>query len=288
MSLAARVLAGAGLIPKIKSYAIKAANPTGYAIFLQEPGAGFSFQRHPTSKVELVHILSPRGASRVFKMPYERWRATVDDQRMRKWLAGGIDEELERFTVRPQPGDVFTVETTNDVHTVLGCFLEEFASNSGDMVERLYDQNDGRITPPHLTSNYMHRMLAELPDVTPLRFWHLSPDGWWHEPIHAQETSGITAWQAPCGPLLARWLRFAASARTVVSPKPGNVLFARITKGAAQVTLHHEGHSDRFELASGRCLVLFPNQEAELLDDGSGCLGISVHEAPIVTALASD
>ena len=285
VSLAARALEEVRLVPKIKSYAIKAANPTGYAIFLQEPGGGFSFQRHPTSKVELVHILSPRGASRVFQMPYDRWVATVDDRRMARWLAGDSDEELDRFTVTPEPGDVFTVETTNDVHTVLGCFLEEFASNSGDMVERLYDQNIGRVTAPHLTRTYMHEMLAQLPDVTPRRFWRLTPDGWVSEPMHPQETDGVSLWQAGCGPLTARWLRFAEGARTTIAPGQGNVLLAHVMHGAARGGLIRCERDERVELARGACLVLFPGQAAELEACGPARVGISVHEAPIVTAL---
>ena len=34
-----------GLLPKYKSYAIKASSPLGYSVFFQEPGQGFSFQR---------------------------------------------------------------------------------------------------------------------------------------------------------------------------------------------------------------------------------------------------
>ena len=35
-----------GLLPKYKSYAIKASSPLGYSVFFQEPGQGFSFQQH--------------------------------------------------------------------------------------------------------------------------------------------------------------------------------------------------------------------------------------------------
>src|SRR3954452_7379012 len=46
-----------GLLPKYKSYAIKASSPLGYSIFLQEPGKGFSFQQHRHHKVEIFHVL---------------------------------------------------------------------------------------------------------------------------------------------------------------------------------------------------------------------------------------
>ena len=37
---------------KYKSYAVKAATPLGYSIFLQNQGQGFSFQQHLVHKLE--------------------------------------------------------------------------------------------------------------------------------------------------------------------------------------------------------------------------------------------
>jgi len=42
-----------GFLLKYKSYAIKAANPLGYSIFLQNQGQGFSFQQHIAHKTEV-------------------------------------------------------------------------------------------------------------------------------------------------------------------------------------------------------------------------------------------
>ena len=53
-----------GLLPKYKSYAIKASSPLGYSIFLQEPGKGFSFQQHRHHKVEIFHVLEALPALR--------------------------------------------------------------------------------------------------------------------------------------------------------------------------------------------------------------------------------
>jgi len=39
---------------------------------------------------------------------------------------------------------VFIISELGVVHTVMGCVLEEYATVSTDMVERLHDQNIGR------------------------------------------------------------------------------------------------------------------------------------------------
>src|SRR5205814_1100606 len=46
-----------GFLLKYKSYAVKAASPLGYSVFLQRPGEGFSFQQHVTHKTEIFLIL---------------------------------------------------------------------------------------------------------------------------------------------------------------------------------------------------------------------------------------
>lgn len=48
-----------GFILKYKSYAIKAATPVGYSIFIQNERQGFSFQRHIVHKLEVFHRECP-------------------------------------------------------------------------------------------------------------------------------------------------------------------------------------------------------------------------------------
>jgi len=281
---AAAALGRVGLIPKIKSYAIKAAHPSGYAIFLQEPGRGFSFQLHPTSKMELVHILVARGGSRVFKMPYERWRETVDARRMASWLAGGGDAELDRFSVVPEPGDVFTVETTSDVHTVLGCYLEEFATNSGDQVHRLYDQNVGAGTPAFFSNAYMEKELEALPDVTPRRRWELTSDGWTSHPVEPVGEPGALHWQLGCGPLTAGWLRLQPHRQFRLECRDQNILFGRVFGGSGRLMVETQ---DPTPVTAGDCFVLLPGQSGLLETSATDRLALSMHETPTDLALFS-
>jgi hypothetical protein len=152
----------AGLLLKYKSYAIKAASPLGYSIFIQSPGRGFSFQQHVTHKTEVFHILQPLQNALVFICPYEEWRRCYEESSFRNWLQGKKDERYDRFAVVPQPGDVFSIDRLSTVHTVIGCILEEYATISTDMVDRLHDQNAGHKIPEIFNRPYALSVLENL------------------------------------------------------------------------------------------------------------------------------
>jgi mannose-6-phosphate isomerase-like protein (cupin superfamily) len=151
-----------GLLMKYKSYAVKASSPLGYSIFLQNPGEGFSFQRHLTHKTEVFHILDAHPGGFVYLSSYDDWRRDYDRNRFADWLAGQPDAAYERFRIPAHPGDVFILDQLNIVHTVVGCTLEEFATISTDMVDRLHDQNQGRPIPAAFVKPWVHQRLAGL------------------------------------------------------------------------------------------------------------------------------
>ncbi len=136
-----------GFILKYKSYAIKAASPVGYSIFLQAEREGFSFQRHVVHKLEVFHILSVKPGGYVFLCDYDDWNCIYQKDSFARWLQGEPNLAYDRYRFVPEPGDVFTISELGVVHTVVGCVLEEYATVSTDMVERLHDQNLGKKIP---------------------------------------------------------------------------------------------------------------------------------------------
>src|SRR6202040_2959210 len=137
-----------GPLLKYKSYAVKASSPLGYSVFLQNPGEGFSFQRHLTHKTEVFHILDVHPGGFVFLCSFEEWERCYDRERFAAWLAGERpDPDYDRYRFEARPGDVFVLDELGTVHTVIGCTLEEFATISTDMVDRLHDQNRGKPIP---------------------------------------------------------------------------------------------------------------------------------------------
>jgi len=136
-----------GLMFKFKPYAVKASNPFGYSIFLQRPNEGFSFQNHLEHKTEVFHILRVLPGGYVFLCQYEEWKQHYEPQTFVKWLNGESHPFFDGCRFFPKPGDTFVISELGIVHTVIGCVLEEFATISTDMVQRLHDQNDRNLVP---------------------------------------------------------------------------------------------------------------------------------------------
>lgn len=148
-----------GFILKYKSYAIKAATPVGYSIFLQNEGEGFSFQRHVEHKLEVFHILSIQPGGYIFLCDFEDWKRTYERDTFERWLTGQPNPDYERYKFVPEPGDVFVISELGVVHTVIGCVLEEYATVSTDMVDRLHDQNIGKKIPTNFSRAYADPVL---------------------------------------------------------------------------------------------------------------------------------
>jgi len=151
-----------GFVLKYKSYAVKAATPFGYSIFLQNEREGFSFQRHVEHKLEVFHILSVKPGGYVFLCDFEDWKRVYETKSFERWLAGEANDAYDRFRFVPDPGDVFVIEELGVVHTVVGCVLEEFATVSTDMVERLHDQNAGKAIPSNFTRANSEKIMRTL------------------------------------------------------------------------------------------------------------------------------
>jgi hypothetical protein len=147
-----------GFVLKYKPYGVKCASPLGYAVFLLNPGEGFSFQRHLTHKTEIFHIIEPLDGALVYLCTSAEWEGVYERERFQRWLDGADDAEIARFAKRPSAGDVFHVSELGVVHTVLGCILEEFATVSTDMVDRLHDQNEGRESPQVFREDVLARL----------------------------------------------------------------------------------------------------------------------------------
>jgi hypothetical protein len=151
-----------GFLLKYKSYAVKAASPLGYSVFLQRPGEGFSFQQHVTHKTEIFYILDVLPGGSVFLCDFAEWREIYRRETFAAWLKGAADPRYERFRFVPQPGDVVVIDKLNVVHTVVGCTLAEFATVSTDMVDRLYDQNEGSPVPADFSRAFAEARIARL------------------------------------------------------------------------------------------------------------------------------
>jgi hypothetical protein len=152
-----------GLLPKYKSYAIKASSPLGYSVFFQEPRKGFSFQQHCHHKVEIFHVLETGPDAFALLCTLAEWNAAYDREAFSCWLEGAADDRYEKWKIPLAAGDVLCLESTGIVHTVIGCTLEEFATASTDMVDRLHDQNEGEPIPASYRRDRVQQLLSTTP-----------------------------------------------------------------------------------------------------------------------------
>jgi mannose-6-phosphate isomerase-like protein (cupin superfamily) len=151
-----------GFLYKYKSYAVKCATPLGYSVFLQREGEGFSFQRHVARKTEVFHVLGTTEGAYAFVCHYDDWARVYEPAAFAAWLAGSPDPRYDRYRFQVEPGDFFVMDQLNVVHTVVGCVLEEFATVSTDMVDRLHDQNAGHPIPAEYDRRYAEQRLRTL------------------------------------------------------------------------------------------------------------------------------
>lgn len=151
-----------GFLLKYKSYTIKASTPLGYSIFIQNEGEGFSYQRHVSHKTEVFHILEVKRGGYVFICDFEEWTQCYDKDSFLAWLSGQSVNQYDQYRFEPNPGDVFVIDRLNVVHAVIGCVLEEFATVSTDMVDRLYDQNAGKPIPSYFNRHYTQEKLQKI------------------------------------------------------------------------------------------------------------------------------
>ena len=279
-----------GPLLKYKSYAVKAASPLGYSIFLQSPGEGFSFQRHRTHKVEVFHILDVHPGGFVFLASFDEWRRAYDPGRFAEWLAGAPDPAYDRYRIAARPGDVFVIRELGIVHTAVGCILEEFATVSTDMVERLHDQNEGRPIPPHFRRSYVAERLAGVRSPeTSRRFEGISGDG----PVVELAPAAVEG-----GRRTSLFDDFVGAALLSVEPggetgllgDPRRAASLYVRGGAGRILLGTRAELARatppsLPLAARDLLIVPPGVPYALVQEGAEPLELVVHEIEPGTAL---
>lgn len=279
-----------GFLYKYKSYAIKCATPLGYSVFFQRPGEGFSFQRHVTRKTEVFHILDVSPGGYAFVCSHEDWTRTYDRDRFAAWLAGDLDTDYDRFRFPVRPGDLFVIDRLNVVHTVVGCVLEEFATVSTDMVDRLHDQNAGRPIPAEFDRAYARRRLESLRYPAGVRRLSLGGGSLEAAPIEPVPIrGGVLVRMADSFVVASRYL-LDGDGTTDVQHDAERAAILHVTAGHGRVLIGDAGELSRLSPPSLRVrkadvLLVPPGTRYALASDGGG-LEVSEHRIALEAALA--
>lgn len=272
-----------GFLLKYKSYAVKAASPLGYSVFLQRPGEGFSFQQHVRHKTEIFYILDVLPGGFVFLCDFADWQRVYQRDTFLAWLNGARDERYERFRFTPQPGDVVVIDRLGVVHSVVGCVLAEFATASTDMVDRLHDQNEDRTIPSEFTRAFAEARIRRLvwpktsSVVTP------GPSGWSRAeiPSHAIR-GGRKTTLGDDERFSASLIRIERGGQSEVVSSPDRAISVHVASGTGQLLL---GTADEMRGASppalaaraGDLFLIAPGAHYAFVNDGRAPLVVAEH-----------
>jgi hypothetical protein len=278
-----------GFLLKYKSYAVKAASPLGYSVFLQRRGEGFSFQRHITHKTEIFYILDVQPGGYVFLCDFEEWQRIYDRDAFLAWLGGAPDARYERWRFVPQPGDVIVIDRLNVVHTVVGCTLVEFATVSTDMVDRLHDQNEGRLVPAQFTRNFAESKLRDL--VWPAASHLVTFEGgrYSRRVIPAHQVKGGVRTMFGEGAVVASSSRFDAGAASDLSVDLARATCVHVAGGAGRLVLGDAAEVRRpspptLAARAGDLFFLVPGAHYGFINDGTAPLTVAEHRIPHAVA----
>jgi hypothetical protein len=274
-----------GLIMKYKPYAVKASTPLGFSLFLQEPGQGFSFQKHSVRKVEAFHVLEADADSYVFLAPWSEWQRVYEPERFQRWLAGASDAAYERFRLRPSVGDVYLITDRDTVHTVIGCRIEEYASVSVDVVERLHDQNRGAAMPAKFTRAHTLDQLTSVHQ--PANHRSVRADGAaspspLEEVAHGVRRSALV----DCPELQATVWKLAPGATTpILDVDRDRAVQLYVNAGSSRVVIGNRdevtgGAAEALDVSCPGTTMIAPGLSFTISNPSDGPLTVSMHSVP--------
>jgi len=278
----ARFQRDVGFVLKYKSYAVKAASPLGYSLIVQNEGEGFSFQRHVTHKTELFHILDVTPGGFVFLCEYGDWVQHYEPNLFAEWLNGKPHPFFDRCRRTPKPGDVFVVSELGTVHTAIGCSIEEFATVSTDMVDRLHDQNAGKITPEKFNQAWARERLRalRLPDGN--RLVDILSETGAATPIGPETVEGGERRVLTDSFVQALTYRLSPNAAGAVQTSGEYVSSIRIYTGTGTLAIASATERDRideyaFEVGETDLLLMPPGMNYRFVNTTSGAFEYSEH-----------
>ena len=275
-----------GFLLKYKSYAVKAASPLGYSVFLQRPREGFSFQQHVTHKTEIFYILDVLPGGFVFLCDFDDWKRIYDRESFLAWMNGAPDSRYERFRFVPQPGDVIVIDRLSVVHSVVGCVLAEFATVSTDMVDRLHDQNEGRSIPTEFTRAFSEARIRALAWPETSRRVSFGPSGWSRAEVQPRPVKG--GQQTLFGNddrFSASVFRIAPGSQTETSTVRDRATCLHVATGSGKLLLGTAEELRRpsppvLDAKAGDLFLVAPGAHYAVANDGGRPLVVARHEIP--------
>jgi mannose-6-phosphate isomerase-like protein (cupin superfamily) len=166
------------------------------------------------------------------------------------------------------------------VHTVVGCVLEEFATVSTDMVDRLHDQNAGKKIPANFTRAYAEAALLEIEPPSGNRLV---------KGFGAREIETMEPVSVPGGEQFLLCDSFVRAARYVINPgaetaterDDHRAVLLRISRGHGSAVIADASElgdsKARLPFGKGDLFLIPPGIHYAIRSEGSGCVEYSEH-----------
>ncbi len=218
----------------------------------------------------------------VFLCQYEDWVRHYDRASFDSWLQGEPHSFFDSCRFAPAPGDVFVISELGIVHTAVGCVLEEYATVSTDMVERLHDQNAGKPIPAHFNRTLSEAGLRKLRLPASHRRVGLLEPGRPVSPIEPVAIEGGERFVLENSFVTASTIRIEARAIGPVRQGGDRATFLRVFSGEGRVALADEtelGRLGELELpvAAGDTILAPPGIHHRIINSADEPLEISEH-----------
>jgi hypothetical protein len=175
---------------------------------------------------------------------------------------------------------VFVISELGVVHTVMGCVLEEYATVSTDMVERLHDQNAGKRIPANFTRANSEATLRSLKAPASSRVVSGNENRTFQE---------ISPEWVPGGERLILCDSFVRAARYRIGPKQETAVVQddvrsaslRVFDGCGSIRISDRfesgGAETRLEFGPGDLFLIPPGIQYSFANESSGYLEYSEH-----------
>jgi hypothetical protein len=278
-----------GLIFKYKPYTIKASNPLGYSIFFHNQGKGFSFQQHTSHKMEVFHILDVLPGGYVFVCTYDDWKKIYNEESFSDWLSGKPDARFDQFKYEPKAGDTIILDRLGIVHSVIGCTLEEFATVSTDMVDRLHDQNKGKKIPEQFVRSYSESKIQSITSPLGSRVVEIIPGGNKVREIEPIKINGGLKIELANMELIANRYVIEKNGRTEFQNSDKYAISMTVTGGKGTVFIGDQNEDSKdipgISLGLGDNIMIPPNMSYSFMNNGDAEFNISEHKIQPETGL---
>jgi hypothetical protein len=200
-------------------------------------------------------------------------------------LDGEPNSTYDTLCTIPQPGDVVVIDRLRVVHSVIGCVLDEFANDSTDLVDRLFDQNRGRSIPKVFTREFSESRIRNMPTPSEHNLLNLSCGGARRTRIAPLKVPGGSKVEFGNIGVMAATYLFETSGNSDLISSGDFALTLHVRSGNGEVSIGERaefriGSPPPLRVSAGDVLLLPRETHYEVHNQSAGIMEVIEHRLP--------